>query len=94
ASRSARRVAQIRYDRRCCGDQLNLPTIDGFTEGAVAGDVVDISAYGIGGTLNDAIVAGLISDDGTDTTINLGGGNSIILLGVLAANLVDDNIIL
>ncbi|MEM9233541.1 MAG: hypothetical protein AAGA69_04795 [Pseudomonadota bacterium] len=31
------------------------------------------------------------SDDGTDTTIDLGNGNSITLAGVLVADLHDDD---
>lgn len=47
-------------------------------------DLIDVSAYGFADT---TALAAAISDNGTSTTVDLGGGNSIVLFGVVSANL-------
>jgi T5SS/PEP-CTERM-associated repeat protein len=68
-----------------------IDTITDFTAGAASADKIEL----IGNEIVDfATLLGQISDDGTDTTIALGGGNDITLLGVLASELHADDFLL
>jgi len=59
------------------GPNSDQDSIDDFS--SVGGDQIDVSGYGI------SSLSGLtISDDGVNTTIDFGGGNSVLLNNVLA----------
>jgi serralysin len=64
--------------------------INGFAAGAASEDVVFLSGFGAAFDEFADILANA-SDDGTNTTIDLGGGASITLNGVLAADLHQDD---
>lgn len=66
-------------------------TITDFTAGSGTDDVIDISD--IAGFTNLAAVVDASSDNGQDTTIDLGGGQSLVLEGVLIDNLTDDDFV-
>jgi len=54
--------------------------------------VIALNGYGTAFDDFSDIIANA-TDDGTDTTIDLGGGNSITLLGVVVADLDADDFI-
>jgi len=59
-------------------------TITDFEAGVAAGDVINLTAIGFAN--QDALEAA-ITYNGTDTVVDLGGGNSIHLLGVVETDL-------
>ena len=64
--------------------------ISDFTAGAGSEDVIELSGYG--SSLDEfSEVLAAASDDGTNTTIDLGGGNVIILENVVVADLHEDD---
>jgi Ca2+-binding RTX toxin-like protein len=65
-------------------------TITDFTAGAGSDDRIDISAFGFC-TFADVLAA---ADLGTDVTIQLDADDSVILLGVQAADLHSDDFII
>jgi Ca2+-binding RTX toxin-like protein len=64
--------------------------INGFAAGAASEDVIFLS--GFGAAFDDfADITAAASDNGADTTIDLGGGASLTLIGVLVADLHQDD---
>ena len=64
-------------------------TITDFEAGATGPDIIDVSAYGITGT-GDFLS---LTDDGTNTLIQIDANNSITLLDVLVADLDNDDFV-
>jgi Ca2+-binding RTX toxin-like protein len=64
-------------------------TIQGFVAGACSDDVIDLT--GVSSVHELADVLALASDNGTNTTINFGGGDSITLQNVLVGQLHEDD---
>ncbi|WP_281018759.1 FecR domain-containing protein [Minwuia sp. IMCC3077] len=64
--------------------------ISDFTAGAATDDVVDVSEFGF---LNFSSLLQVASDDGTDTTLQLGLSDSLVLQNVLVADLAADDFI-
>ncbi|WP_350335316.1 calcium-binding protein [Coralliovum pocilloporae] len=63
--------------------------IDDFTAGAGSDDVIEFD--GVAALSDFSEVLALASDDGTDTTITLDAGNSIVLKNTVVADLHDDD---
>ncbi len=70
------------------GDDVD--TIRDFTEGAGLGDVIRLVGFGAAFD-SFAEVLAAATDDGLHTTINLGGGDVLILRGVLVSQLAADD---
>ncbi len=66
--------------------------ISGFVAGAASDDVIALNGFGAGLDEFSEVLAAA-TDNGTDTTIDLGGGNAITLLGVVVADLHADDFI-
>lgn len=64
-------------------------TITDFVAGAGTDDVIDLTGVSGVHTLGD--VMAIATDDGTHTTVNFGGGNTIVLQNVLVAQLHQDD---
>ncbi|NWG92305.1 MAG: hypothetical protein HXY21_07320, partial [Parvularculaceae bacterium] len=70
------------------GDDID--TLRDFTAGAGVGDVVKLVGFGAAFD-SFAEVLAAATDDGTHTTIALGGGDSLILRNVLVSELASDD---
>ena len=64
-------------------------TINGFTAGAGANDVIDLRPLNRFYSLSDVLARA--TDSGSNTTIQLGGGNTVTLNGVLEGNFNADD---
>ncbi|NWG90940.1 MAG: hypothetical protein HXY21_00320 [Parvularculaceae bacterium] len=64
----------------------DVDTMRDFSAGSAAGDVIRLVGFGAAfDTFGEVLAAA--SDDGVDTTINFGGGDMVILRGVLVSQL-------
>ena len=64
-------------------------TVTDFTAGSATDDVIDLSGVASATVFQDVLDAA--TDDGTDTTIDFGSGDTIALLGVVESELHADD---
>lgn len=67
------------------GDGDDADTITDFTAGSATDDVINLSGVASATVFQDVLDAA--TDDGTDTTIDFGSGDTITLLGVIESEL-------